>query len=109
MSRATTPRMDVTLTRDEVRGLTKNSVKAAVFDFGKRNPDKGSFVLSDLPDLGTYWGPMYVPFFKLYGESRKVAAQEMGKILSLVADEMGLRRVKENRFGKKDAITRYFF
>ena len=97
----------LTLDKDTVRLLTKGNLKLAVLEFGKNNPGKGSFILSDV--IGTRWDAQFVPFYTLYNENGKVAGQEMGKLLSRVGDELGLKAVKENRFGKKDAINRYFF
>lgn len=66
---------------------------------------KGSFLLPDL--VGTRWPVELIPFYSIYNNN-KVAAQEMGKLLGRVAGELGLSSKKENRFGKVDAITRYF-
>lgn len=87
-----------------IRLLTEKSLKLAVREY--KDSGKGSFVLPEL--IGSNWGVEYMPFYHLYGND-KVAGQEMGKLLSKVADEFKLDRRPENKRGKKDAITRYFF
>jgi len=95
------------LNKNEIRLLTKGTLKAKVTEFKKNNPHLSGFILSDIAE--TVWPPEFVPFYKLYGENRKVAAQEMGKLLSVVAKELNLRSHKESRFGRTDSITRYSF
>ena len=96
------------LNKNAIKQLVARSVGLAILEFKKTNSAKGSFILSDLPGLGTNWDEIYAPFYSLYG-NYKVSAQEMGRLLGDVARSMGLESKKESRFGKKDAITRYFF
>lgn len=93
--------------KTEIRALTANSLRLEILKFKTNRPAQGSFIISDL--IGTIWSTEYMPFYRLYGGNGKVAGQEMGKLLSRVAREMGLRSIKENRFEKRDAITRYLF
>lgn len=97
----------IEMNRDMVRYQVRRSLKLEIIEYRADHPECGSFIMPDL--LGTQWGRAYLPFYELYEENNKTARQEMGKLLSDVAKDMGLRSVKENRFGKKDAITRYFF
>lgn len=101
------PQTTLVLDKDLIRTLTYKAVKASIYDFERMG--RGSFVITDLPGLGARWDSQFVPFYNLYNQNGKVAGQEMGKILSSVAKELGLRSVKENKRGKRDAITRYFF
>lgn len=96
----------IKIDREQIRLMTRNCLKLAVIEYRDHNPDRGSFILPDV--LGSNWTEEFMPFYSLYGVDR-VAGQEMGKLLSVVAKDLGLRNTKENRFGKKDAITRYFF
>ena len=98
--------LKIELDRKQIRLFTLKCLMLEVLQFPKKNPAKGSFILSDL--LGNHWAEEFKPFWELYG-TEKVRGQEMGKLLSKVAKELSLRNIKENRFGKKDAITRYFF
>ena len=90
-----------------VRSLTGFFLKAKVEEFQKTKPQNGSFILSDI--LGSKWPDECLPFYEMYGFRDKVAGAEMGKVLSKVAKGLGLKSQKEKRFGKVDAITRYFF
>jgi len=91
--------------RDTVRKLTKNSLKLQVIEI-QRKKIIGSFIMSDL--LGKDWSGEYEPFYKLYEKNNSIAGQEMGKLLAQVCRELKLKSQKELRFGKKDAITRYY-
>jgi hypothetical protein len=95
------------INRENLRVLTKNSLMLRVLRFERNNKDKGSFILTDI--AGTIWDQDFIPFFEMYEKNGRVAGQEMGKLLAAVAKELGLKSQKENRFGKKNAITRYFF
>ena len=98
---------EVTATRTQIRNLTEHSLLLRVLKFQANNPQKGSFILSDV--LGTSWDDEFIPFYNLYDQNGPIAGQEMGKLLSKVAKRLQLRSTKENRFGKVNAITRYFF
>ena len=97
----------ITISRDRVRLLTKKALKLAVLEFREANRDKGSFLLTDI--LTSHWDTPFQPFYEVYEENGKVAGQEMGKLLGVVASEMGLKSLKESKYGKEEAITRYFF
>lgn len=94
----------ITLDKNMVRLLTEKSLRLAITEF--KETGKGSFVLPDL--IGSRWDLEYMPFYDLYAND-KVAGQEMGKLLSKIAADLKLTNRKENKRGKKDAITRYFF
>ena len=97
----------ITISRDRVRLLTKQALKLTVIEYRDNNPGKGSFVLTDI--LHSRWEPPFMPFYEVYEENGKVAGQEMGKLLGVVAAELKLKSLKESKFGKEKAITRYFF
>jgi len=88
-----------------VRKFTRAVLMLKVMEVQRRGV-LGSFILSDL--LGEKWSSEYEPFYQLYNK-KSIAGQEMGKLLASVCGELNLRGQKENRYGKRDAITRYFF
>ena len=96
------------LSRAMIRLLTKKCMKLEVVEFMRRHPSRGTFIISELPGLGPDWAEQYLPFRDFY-ETGKVAGQEAGKLLGVVAKELGLQSKKEGRHGKADAITRYSF
>ena len=99
--------LKIEVDRERIRILTKRSLKLDVIEYRANHPEKDSAIISDI--LGSSWGDAYMPFYQMYGENGKVAGQEMGRLLSQVAKDLGLKSIKVNRFGKRDAITRYFF
>ena len=59
--------------------------------------------------LGHPWCEELQPFYLLYN-NHHTAGQQMGKLLHKVCvDDLGMSEAKEDRRGKKAAITRYFF
>lgn len=87
-----------------IRSLTAAFLEKRIREFEASG--RGSFLLPDL--LGSSWPEECEPFWSMY-ESQKVAGQEMGRLLRSVCLAMGLTGIKENRFGKSKAITRWFF
>jgi len=94
------------LDRNVIRNLTAAFLEAAIRQFKPRT-GKDDFTMPDL--LGTSWPAECLPFYQLYNGRGGVAGHEMGKLLKVVADRLGLHSQKEDRFGKKAAITRYFY
>ena len=86
-----------------IRNLTEAFLISKVLE-AKRN-GKVDFILPEL--LGSDWPDECKPFYTMYG-NEKTAGCEMGKLLGKVGRVLGLKMQKEDRRGKKDAITRYF-
>ena len=71
---------------------------------------QGKLTSYTLPELlGSVWPDECMPFFELYDRNTRVAGSEMGKLLFRVCTRLSIVPKKEDRRGKKDAITRYFF
>jgi len=90
-----------------IRELTLAYLTYMLRRYRQRHPGKISVILSDV--AGSSWDAPLMPFYNLYGGRGRVAGAEMGKLFSKAAKELGMDSRKEDRFGKKDAITRYFF
>lgn len=97
--------ISILVKRNHIIALTESYLKLKIREYEETG--KGSFILSDL--IRTNWDYPLVPFYEMYGKNQKTAGTQMGKLLKKVAIEMGLAHKRENRFGRKDAITRYFY
>ena len=99
--------MNINLTRKQVRILIKNALMVEIPKYQKAHPEAKGFTMPEL--LGYLWAYPFHLLYLEYGSNQEVAAHEMGRLLSLTAKELGMRSVKEDRRGKKNAITRHFF
>lgn len=97
---------EIMVTATTVRRLTTSYVQVAVLEYKCKHPERGSFTMPDV--IPTEWPAELMPLWGLY-QNGKVAGQQLGKVVAQVAATMGLESKLEARFGKKDAITRYFF
>jgi hypothetical protein len=95
--------VQLTTTDHVVRKLTEGFLTARVLE--ARAMGKKDFTLPEL--IGSQWPSECAPFRTLY-KSNRVAGCELGKILGNVGRKLGLQVKRENKYGKKDAITRYF-
>jgi hypothetical protein len=99
---ATQP-VTLTVQPSVIRSLTEAFLIKKVVE--RRAAGPSSFTLPDL--IGTNWPPECTPFYGLYNNDR-TAGCEMGKLLGNVGRKLGLKMVREDKYGKKEAITRYF-
>jgi hypothetical protein len=95
--------LTVTMDAAVIRSLTESYLIKKVTE--RRAAGPSSFTLPDL--IGSDWPAECKPFYGLYGND-KTAGCEMGKLLGQVGRKLGLHMKREDKYGKKDAITRYF-
>lgn len=92
--------IQLALHRKTIRNLTKVHLESLV----RAKPKGATFTLPEL--LGPVWKDECVPFYNLYLCNNKTAGIEMGKLLGVVARELGCVGIKETKYGKKQ-ITRW--
>jgi hypothetical protein len=92
--------IQLTLSRDTIRSLTKTHLESRV----RAVPAGTTFTLPEL--LGSTWKEECIPFYELYLCDSKTAGIEMGKLLGTVARQLGCQPVKETKYGRQQ-ITRW--
>ena len=92
----------ITTTSEVIRSLTENYLVGRVIQ-ARANGVK-NFTMPEL--IGSKWPDELIPFCNLY-KSERTAGCELGKLLGRVGSRLGLSSKREDRRGRKDAITRY--
>jgi hypothetical protein len=90
----------LTLSRNTIRSLTKTHLESLV----RAVPANTTFTLPEL--LGSTWKEECIPFYQLYLCDNKTAGIEMGKLLGVVARQLGCAPVRETKYGRQQ-ITRW--
>lgn len=95
--------IETKLSREAVRELMAGYLTRKLMLAKKR---MSSVTLPEL--LGFPWPVECAPFYDMY-DDEQTAGREMGKLLSRTARELGIESKTEDRRGRRDAITRYYF